>query len=309
MNTPSTETCVILPTLDEAVTVGEVIDGFQREGFSNILVIDGGSTDDTQAIAREHGARVIVQTGTGKGQAVREAREYLADVEYVLMADADSTYRPADAHTMLEPLVEGDADHVIGNRFANMHPDAMSRLNQFGNRLINRAFRTVHKQDLKDILSGYRAFTKEAFDRLYLGVDGFGIETEIAVECVKNDLQTVVVSVHYDPRPDGSETNLSPITHGSHILFTLYRLAKTNNPLFYFGLGGTLSTLAGSGLAAYVGGKWVTTGTSHEVLALIASFGILLGVQLLIFGILSDMLLSYHKAEMREIRRTAEKDS
>jgi dolichol-phosphate mannosyltransferase len=298
------ETCILLPVLNEERTIGGVIDGFREVGFENILVVDGDSTDATRAIARERGARVIIQSGRGKGQAIREAREYI-DAPYILMADGDQTYRPEDADAILDPLASGDADHVIGDRFAAMHPDAMTGLNRIGNRLINRAFHLAHTEDYGDILSGYRAFTREGFNRLYLDVDGFGIETEIAVEAAKNDLRTVVVPVHYDPRPDGSETNLSPVSHGAHIIATLYRLAKTNNPVFYFGVLGALATLVGALVGAYVGIEWFTVGRSHDVLALVSASGFLLGVQLLVFGVLADMMLSFHKSQMREIRRNA----
>jgi len=119
---------------------------------------------------------------------------------------------------------------VIGNRFAEMDDDAMRALNGFGNRMINRAFGFVHGANYEDILSGYRAFTVESFERLSLDSDGFTIETELAVECVKHGVETTVVPVSYRARPDESETNLHPVTDGGTILLTLYSLAKTNNP-------------------------------------------------------------------------------
>src|SRR6056297_1061777 len=178
------DVCVLLPAYNEAETIEPVVDGFREQGFDNVLVVDGGSTDDTYALAEAAGARVVEQSGDGKGQAIREAVERYVDTEFVLMADADETYRATDADRMLEPLFEGRAEHVIGDRFADMKPGAMTRLNQVGNRIINGAFRTIHGQNLQDILSGYRAFTRESFERFALDADGFTIETEMAVECV-----------------------------------------------------------------------------------------------------------------------------
>ena len=228
------DVCVLLPTLEEAETIGDVVAGFRDAGFEHVLVVDGNSTDGTREIAREHGARVMTQSGAGKGQAVREGVATV-DREYVLMADGDGTYRPVDADRMLEPLFEGRADHVIGDRFADMESGAMTRLNRVGNRIINRLFATVHGRDLQDILSGYRAFTRESFERFRLDAEGFGIETELAVECVRNGVATEVAPVRYERRPGGSETNLHPLRDGGRIVFTLYALTKTNNPLFYFG--------------------------------------------------------------------------
>jgi dolichol-phosphate mannosyltransferase len=292
--------CVLVPTLDEAETIGDVIDGLQDHGYENVLVIDGGSSDGTVEIARDHGARVEHQTGSGKGAAIREALS-LIESEYVLMLDGDGTYRPADADAMLEPLWEGRAGHVIGNRFADMETDAMPRLNQLGNRMINRAFAFVHGRNLVDITSGYRAFTMESVESFRLRSTGFGIETELAVECVKHDVRTEIVPITYRARPDESDTNLRPVRDGAVILITLYRLAKTNNPLFYFGSLGIVSLLFGSGLGIYVGVEWFMRSVSHEVLAVVAGVSILLGIQLLMFGVLSDMILSLHREQIRRL--------
>lgn len=293
------DVCVLIPTLNEEETIGEVIEGFQEEGLDNILVMDGRSTDDTRDIALGHDARVKQQTGSGKGQAVREALSLISS-DYVLLVDGDGTYQPSDAHTILAPLVNGRVEHVIGDRFADMEPGAMTRLNRVGNRLINWVFQFVHGQDVGDVLSGYRAFTLESANRSLLTADGFGIEAELAVECVKNGIETAVVPITYRARPSGSEANLRPFRDGSIIVLTLYRLAKTNNPLFYFGMAGVFSFLTGIGVGLYVGVEWVTRGVSHDVLATVAAFGILFGVQLVMYGVLSDMILALFR-EQRQI--------
>ena len=291
---------VLVPTLDEAETIGDVVEDFRGAGFADILVIDGGSTDDTRSVARDAGARVVEQTGEGKGQAVREAVREHIDAEYVLMLDGDGTYKADDAEAMLDPLRTGEAEHVIGNRFADMRSGAMTALNRLGNRLINGAFGVIHGESFDDILSGYRAFTRESFERMHLTADGFGVETEMAVECAKRGISTTVVPITYYPRPAGSNTNLHPVRDGGIIFLELYRRAKTNNPLFYFGSLGTVSTVTGFLIAAYVGVEWVTQRISHEVLAVVAGFAILVGVQLLMFGVLADLILSLHREQLRE---------
>ncbi len=298
------DVCILIPTYNEAATIDGVVRGFREEGFEHILVIDGGSEDETQQLASEEGARVVEQTGSGKGQAVREAFGMI-EQPYVLMADGDATYRPDEAHRMLEPLFAGRAEHVVGNRFANMQEGAMSSLNQLGNRIINGAFRLIHGRDLQDILSGYRAFTLRSAKRLSLTADGFGIETEMSVECVKHNVGTAVVPITYEPRPTESQTNLRPFRDGAVILKTLYQMAKTNNPLFYFGSVGSLSTVAGLVISAYVGYEWVARGISHEVLAVVAGVAVLFGVQLLMFGVLSDMIVAVNREQSRQIERLA----
>ncbi|WP_255149717.1 S-layer glycoprotein N-glycosyltransferase AglJ [Halorarius halobius] len=301
------DVCVLLPTLNEAETIGSVVRGFRDAGFENVLVVDGGSTDATQATASDAGARIIEQQGNGKGQAVREGVEAV-EAPVVLMADGDGTYRPDDAESMLEPIFTGRAEHVIGDRFADMEAGAMTRLNGVGNRLINRAFRVVHGRDFGDILSGYRAFTTESFERYNLTSDGFGIETEMAAECVKHGTPVEVVPIRYLARPDESETNLHPVKDGGRIFLTLYKLAKTNNPLFYLGSVGVASLFAGLLVAAYVGYEFYiqTPSVSHEGLAVVAAAGILLGTQLLLFGVLSDIIVAVNREQTRRLEELAE---
>jgi dolichol-phosphate mannosyltransferase len=299
---PSADVCVLLPAFNESATIADVITSYQAAGFTDILVIDGGSTDGTRELAREAGATVITQTGSGKGQAVREAVRKI-DAPYVLMADADMTYRADDAEAMLEPLLAGEADHVIGDRFADMKSGAMTTFNKVGNRIFNRFFSLVYRENYGDILSGYRAFTTDSFERLTLSADGFGIETEMAVQCAKHNIETTVVPITYQPRPDGSATNLHPIKDGSIIFMELYRNAKTSNPLFYFGSVGLLSTIVGGGLLGFVIYRWLWAGVNHELLAVGGVASVLLGVQLLIFGFLADMIQSLHREQRERIDR------
>jgi len=303
------DVCVLIPTYNEAATIGDVVESFVTAGFDDVLVIDGGSDDGTQTLATDAGARVVEQSGTGegsgKGQAVREALDRYVDRPYVLMLDGDATYRPDEAERLLEPLLSGDAEHVIGNRFADMEDGAMTKLNRIGNSVINTSFSLIHGRDLTDILSGYRAFTLESVQRFNLTADGFGIETELSVECVKHGITTRVVPITYLARPDDSETNLHPLRDGAVIILTLYRMAKTNNPLFYFGSVGVTSAFVGLGLAAYVGYKWFFASVSHEVIAVVAASGILFGVQLLMFGVLSDMIVALNREQTRQLGEIA----
>ncbi|WP_324662042.1 S-layer glycoprotein N-glycosyltransferase AglJ [Haloarcula sediminis] len=299
------DVCVLLPAYNEAATIGSVVEGFREQGFENVLVVDGGSDDDTYELAEAAGARVVEQSGEGKGQAVREAVRRHVEAPYVLMADADETYRAEEADRMLEPLFDGRAEHVIGNRFADMRPGAMTRLNQVGNRIINGAFSLIHGHDYADILSGYRAFTRESFLRLSLSAEGFGIETEMAVECVKHGIRTVVVPITYLPRPEESETNLRPVRDGGLIIVTLYRMAKTNNPLFYFGSVGVSTIGVGAVLGVYVIYEWFVRGISHEVIATVGGIAVVLGIQLLMFGVLSDMIVTVSREQTQQLETLA----
>jgi dolichol-phosphate mannosyltransferase len=182
----------------------------------------------------------------------------------------------------------------------------MTRLNQVGNRIINRAFRYIHGQNLVDILSGYRAFTRDSFDTLSLSAEGFGIETELAVECVKHSVRVEVVPITYEPRPEESETNLRPVRDGGNIILRLYQMAKTNNPLFYFGSVGATSAFVGVMLAGYVAYAYLVSGVSHSVLALAAGVALLFGVQLVMFGVLSELIVASNRRQAQQLERIAD---
>jgi dolichol-phosphate mannosyltransferase len=115
-----------------------------------------------------------------------------------------------------------------------------------------------------------------------------------------------VVPIRYEARPEGSETNLRPFRDGGRILVTLYRLTKTNNPLFYFGSVGTLSLFVGLCVAAFVGYEWFVRGIGREALAVVAASGILLGVQLIIFGVLSDIIVTVNREQTRRLEELAQ---
>jgi dolichol-phosphate mannosyltransferase len=187
-----------------------------------------------------------------------------------------------------------------------MEAGAMTQLNQVGNKLTNWLFTRIHGEPFEDLLSGYRAFTRESFMRLTLSADGFGIETEMAVECAKRDIPTAVVPITYLERPAGSNTNLHPIKDGGIIFLELFRRAKTSNPLFYFGSVGFGSGLFGVLLALYVTVEWFVYGVPHQVIAVGSAGSTLLGVQLVMFGVLSDLLLSLHREQLDRIESLAE---
>ncbi|MDY6775047.1 MAG: S-layer glycoprotein N-glycosyltransferase AglJ [Halobacteria archaeon] len=300
------EVCVLIPTLNEEGAIGEVIEGFSGLGFDNILVIDGGSDDTTREIAREKGARVVVQSGKGKGQAVQEAIN-LIDEPYVVMVDGDGTYDPDEVDRLLEPLERG-YDHVLGNRLSDPDEGAFTRLNYAGNRIFNSVFSLAHGRDLSDILTGYRAFTTQSAEDLYLEEKGFGIETEMTVESLKHDQDVVSVPISYRSRPETADTKLHPIKDGARIAYTIYRMTKTNNPLFYFGSIGGLLFLMGFVSGLYVVYDRYVNGISRNLLAVLTALLVLAGVQLFIFGSLSDILVDLHREEMREIRSLKEED-
>lgn len=290
--------CVFIPTLNEAPTIGEIVTEFRELGYTHIFVMDGGSTDGTPEVAREAGALVRRQTGRGKGNAILEALEMI-DHPYVLMMDGDGTYSPKDAEKMLWPLFLG-FDHVIGDRLVENGDGAFSRLNLIGNRIINYLFKTVHGKDLHDILSGYRAFTMESIGQMRLKETGFEIETEMSVEAIRTNQRIMVVPVQYVQR-EGTETKLSPFNDGLRIVSTIYKLARVTNPLFFFGLVGVLMTVIGAFTGVYVVFEWLR-GIEHLPMTILTMLLITVGFMIFMFGVISDLILSFHREVIRELQ-------
>ena len=294
------DVCVLIPTLNEAATIKQLIRDFKSEGFNNILVIDGHSSDKTRELAESEGANVVVQGGKGKGQALQEAFDII-DSDYILMIDGDGTYLAKDSHAMLAPVLKGSADHVIGNRFANYEPTAFTHLNLMGNKILNKIFGFAYGQWLNDILSGYRAFTRNTIKSLELNKTGFEVESEITIESVKKDLKIVEVPITYLARHTKGSTKLNPLKDGFKIGATIYKLAKLHNPLFYFGIIGTIFLIAGSVFGIYVVTEWLD-GVTHVPLAILTTLLIIIGFEMLVFGMMSNMIVSLHRELMRTIR-------
>nr|WP_321352036.1 S-layer glycoprotein N-glycosyltransferase AglJ [uncultured Methanoregula sp.] len=292
------EVCILIPTLNEGPTIGGVVREFKSLGYNHILVIDGKSTDNTVKNAREAGANVRTQSGKGKGNAIIEAFEVIEE-QYILMLDGDGTYSAKDAEKMLTPLFLG-FDQVIGDRLINAEEGSFSRLNLFGNHMLNLLFKVAHSRDLHDILSGYRAFTKLAIHQMHLTEKGFEIETEISVESVRNGQRVMVVPIRYLRRP-GTATKLSPFHDGIKIVSTIYRLARVNNPMFYFGMMGLFTTLLGMLVGVYVLLEWLNH-VEHIPLTILTVLLIVVGIEIFMFGMISDMLLVFHREIIREIQ-------
>jgi dolichol-phosphate hexosyltransferase len=292
------EVCILIPTLNEGSTIGNIIREFTALGYTHILVIDGKSTDNTVKSAREAGATVRTQSGKGKGNAIIEAFEVI-EQPYILMLDGDGTYSPKDAEKMLIPLFLG-FDQVIGDRLINAEEGSFSHLNLFGNHMLNLLFKVAHSRDLHDILSGYRAFTKLAILQMHLKEKGFEIETEISVESVRNGQRVMVVPIKYSSRP-GTATKLSPFHDGIKIVSTIYRLARVNNPMFYFGMMGLFTTVLGLLVGVFVVLEWLH-GVEHIPLTILTVLLIVVGIEIFMFGMISDMLLIFHREIIREIQ-------
>ncbi|MFH1003812.1 MAG: glycosyltransferase family 2 protein [Chloroflexota bacterium] len=217
------QVCVIIPTLNEAESIGRVIDDIPRpaleaKGYQvEVMIIDGGSTDGTIQIAEEKGVQVAIEPRRGKGRAMRTALP-MTQADYVFMLDGDNTYPPAYITEMLEMLHSYPV--VIGSRLrGQIEPGGMSRLNLIGNHLLTLLANVMYRTRISDLCTGYWGFRGEVIPRLTLLADGFDFEAELFVQVAKKGYLIGEVPIYYRRRR--TPPKLNSIEDGLKIAWAL----------------------------------------------------------------------------------------
>lgn len=224
---------VLLPCYNEATTIAQVVIDFRRVlPGHRIYVYDNNSTDDTAAQAARAGAIVRSCPRQGKGNVVRRMFADI-DADLYIMVDGDGTYDVSAAPTLINTLIEQQADMVVGTR-NNVTVDAGRRGHALGNRLFNFTYRSIFGNDFSDIFSGYRVFTRRYAKSFPAVSPGFEIETEMSVFASTLRLQTVEVGTHYGVRDEGSVSKLSSLRDGFRILRMIATLTKETKPFIFF---------------------------------------------------------------------------
>jgi len=240
-----TSISVIIPTMNEEEAIVGVItrcNEVLKDLDYEIIVVDK-SVDKTPELARNAGANVIRQTGSGGvGQALTQGFS-LAKGKILLFLDGDGTYMPEDIRRLLEPVLKEEADLVNGNRFANMERGAMTTTNYLGNRLLTWVGNLLFNTGVKDSQSGMKAFRKELLDKMILWESGFAICSEILAEAGKLGARIVEVPITYKKRV--GKTKLSPARAGGSIVLASMKLLREHNPLLLFGSIGAVLILIG----------------------------------------------------------------
>lgn len=253
---------VLVPCYNEALTIGDVVDDFRRElPDARIYVYDNNSTDDTAAIAYEHGAIVRYEPRQGKGNVVRQMLRDI-DADYYVMADGDYTNRAEDVHALLEPLLEGYADHVVGDRISNgtYGEENQRAFHGFGNNLVRWLIKRLYGFEYSDVMTGYRAFNRVFAKTLPVLSPGFELETELSIHAVDKGWRIVQVPTHYHDRPEGSESKLSTFSDGMKVLRMIFSLFKDYKPLGFFSWLALIAIVIGLLLGIPVIGEFMATG-------------------------------------------------
>lgn len=239
----SPKIAVLVPCYNEALTIGKVIDDFHQElPDATVYVYDNNSSDETSAIAREHGATVRFEPRQGKGNVVRQMLRDI-DADAYIMVDGDDTY-PADAaKDLLAPILDGSADHVVGDRLSNgTYGEENTRaFHGFGNDLVRWLIKVLYGFEFTDVMTGYRAFSRQFAETLPVLSPGFEIETELSIHAIDKRFRIVQVPIIYRDRPEGSESKLNTVSDGIKVLGMIFSLFKDYKPLGFFSLLAAIS--------------------------------------------------------------------
>lgn len=227
---------VLIPCYNEEKTIAKVIkDVKEALPEAVIYVYDNNSKDRTVELAQEAGAVVRHEYEQGKGNVVRRMFREI-EAECYLMIDGDDTYPLNCARKMVEGVLERQADMVVGDRLSSTYFSENKRpFHNFGNSLVRASINRLFNSDIKDIMTGYRAFSYEFVKTFPVFSSGFQIETEMTIHAVNYRMQVENVVVEYRDRPEGSVSKLNTYSDGMKVLFKIVQLFKTYKPMGFFG--------------------------------------------------------------------------
>lgn len=238
---------VLIPCYNEELTIGKVIDDFKKElPEANIYVYDNNSKDKTGEIAKEHGAIVIKEYRQGKGNVVRTMFRDI-DADIYIMIDGDDTYPAEAARKLMEPIIKNEADMVIGDRLSNgtYAKENKRAFHNLGNNLVQGLIGLLFKNEIKDIMTGYRVFNRFFVKTMPIMSEGFQIETEMSIHALDKKFRLKEIPIEYRDRPAGSESKLNTFRDGYRVIKALIGLFKDYKPLLFFGTISIVSLILG----------------------------------------------------------------
>jgi glycosyltransferase involved in cell wall biosynthesis len=268
---PQPAVTVLIPCYNEALTIGQVVRDFRAElPEAAIYVFDNNSSDRTAEEAVGAGANLLWERRQGKGYVVQSMFHQL-DADVYIMVDGDATYPARSVHALIAPILDGEADMVVGSRLHQQSASRFSWLNRLGNRLFLWVLNRLFHVRLTDILSGYRAFNRRFVKDIPLFSRGFEIETELTIKALQRGHRVVEVPVDLGVRPEGSFSKIRLVRDGVIILNTIVALFRDYKPLTFFAAGGLAFLIAGVALGLVVVMEFLQTGfITHVPLAILA---------------------------------------
>lgn len=292
---------VLIPCLNEAPSIGKVVDDFRRVlPDASIYVIDNGSTDATADVARDHGARVLMEHRRGKGFAMRTAFRRI-DADAYVMVDGDDTYPAEAAPELLAPVLAGRADMVVGSRLMAGTASQFRLLNRIGNWIYPSVISFLLRVRLTDILSGYRAMDRAFVRGVPIAASGFEIEAELTVKAIERNYTVLELPISLRPRGVGSHSKIRIASDGWRILWTIIVLFRDYRPLSFFGVLGLVFMAVGLIPGWIVVSEYLQTGLVPKFpSAILAAVLELAGMLLLAIGfILSAVSRRFQELETK----------
>lgn len=252
---------VLIPCYNEEKTIGKVVaDVRDALPEATVYVYDNNSTDNTARLAREAGAVIRQEYAQGKGNVIRRMFREI-DAQCYLMVDGDDTYPLECAREMVDQVIRRHADMVVGDRLSSTYFTENKRpFHNFGNSLMRTCINSLFKANIKDIMTGYRAFSYEFVKTFPVFSKGFEIETEMTIHAVNYNMQVENVIVEYRDRPEGSVSKLNTFRDGMRVIRKMMQLYKNYKPLKCFGLIALLFVALAVVLFAPIGLEYLETG-------------------------------------------------
>lgn len=301
---------VIIPCYNESKTISKVVKDYKKAlPGAEIYVYDNNSSDDTAEIAKKAGAIVRYEHRQGKGNVVRSMfRDIEADC--YLMVDGDGTY-PADvAEEMCNMVLDGGVDMVIGDRLSSTYfKENKRKFHGFGNRLVRLLINLIFRSHIKDIMTGYRALSRDFVKVCPVLSKGFEIETEMTIYALDKNFYIKEMPVNYKDREEGSESKLNTVSDGIKVVMTIARLFEEYKPMLFFGIVSVILFVITLALGVPVLVEYFDTGMVPRFPTLIvAGFLAIVAILMLICGIILQVVVRKQR-ETFEIMLTQSRKS
>lgn len=288
---------VLIPCYNESVTIKKVVEDYKRALPEAIIyVYDNNSSDGTDEIAKKAGAVVKYEYRQGKGNVIRSMFRDI-EAECYLMIDGDDTYPAEDAQKMIDLVLNKGVDMVIGDRLSSTYFTENKRpFHNLGNRVVRWAINKLFKSDIKDIMTGYRAFSRMFVKSFPILSKGFEIETEMTIHALDKNFLLEEVPISYRDRPEGSESKLNTVSDGVKVLKTIVTLFRDYKPLLFFSISSVVCIVCAIVLFVPVLFEYFATGLVLRFPTLIVS-GVFLtiGILLWICGLILHVTVKKHR--------------
>ena len=288
---------VLIPCYNESKTIEKVVKDYKKVlPNADIYVYDNNSTDGTDKIAKKAGAIVKYEYRQGKGNVIRSMFKDI-DADCYLMIDGDDTYPKENAKEMCDLVLNGKADMVIGDRLSSTYFTENKRpFHNFGNKLVRGLINLLFKSNIRDIMTGYRAFSYEFVKTFPVLSKGFEIETEMTIHALDKNFLLKEIPVEYRDRPEGSVSKLNTYSDGFRVLKTIARLFKEYKPTVFFSFISLIFLIISLVFGIPVFVEFFDTGLVPRIPTLIfAGFMLIISILLFVCGLILEVVVKKHR--------------